>query len=68
MVPHEPPLEAKTAEDLPEVEESQLIGILVRSDHAEDVSENIGSIIRRSYRMKSRSMLFFKYFLVRYLR
>lgn len=45
MVPHEPPLEARTTEDLPEVEEPQLIGVLVRSDHAEDLSENIRSII-----------------------
>ena len=45
MVPHEPPLEAGTTGNLPEVEESQLIRILVGSNHAEDLSEKIRSMI-----------------------
>ena len=45
MVPHEPPLEAGTTGDLPEVEESQLISVLVGSNHAEDLSENVRSMI-----------------------
>jgi hypothetical protein len=61
-------LKLKTTVDLPDIEESQLIRVFVRGDDTEGWSEKMHSFIRTPYRIKSRSMLFFKYFLVRYLR
>jgi len=41
MILHQPSLEVETTVDRPDVEESQLIGVLVRSDDTEGLSEKI---------------------------